>query len=556
MKRCYFFAACCLLIAACFSPAFAEFQKVTGNQLRDNYQGGCVWGDFTGDKFYDIIVFGTSGVEKIALFKNENGTVDTQPLGTGITACRDGGIAAGDHDGDGILDIAITGFYGVDGIDGILKIYRGSSGESFSEVFSGSEFQYSSLSWVDIDADGDLDLFVSGFVAPYYKTVCVYNNDSGFVEEAVSLPGFKSGDIAFGDYNQDGWPDLAITGETDDTETVKSAVYKNLGYGEFEETVFISTSLQNSSLAWFDYNADGNLDLFISGYEKSASPEQRLYIYKNSGSPNYDLVYSTWLAGVKNGKIICGDINNNGYGDIFLVGESSSGVGAFFYEYNSGTGKFESGQSLPPLGKGSSAAFADYDGDGDIDLFYCGQDTDTAEGESFLFENTCSTKNFAPPVASNLAADVDAGYLVLGWDAPSDDHTDPAALNYSLMVATVSRSSSTLSGCIASPFRGYNAPCRLNGSPGTIFAGITEGTTYFWNVRAIDAAGKAGHWADEQVVFVSGVPPSTVSNLTALPGTIDGEITLQWTAPGNDGTFGKCVSYEVKYSSTANTISN
>jgi len=549
VKRCSLFAVCYLLFVSC-RPIYAEFQD-TGIGFKGYYQGGCVWGDFAGDKFYDIIVFGTaSGGEQVSLFKNTAGTVSAMSLGTGIAPCRSGCIAGGDYDGDGILDIAITGFYGVGGIDGILKIYRGSSGESFSEVFSGSEFQYSSLSWVDIDADGDLDLFVSGFVAPYYKTVCVYNNDSGFVEEAVSLPGFQSGDIAFGDYNQDGWPDLAITGETDDSPTVKSTVYKNLGYGEFEETVFISTSVQNGSLAWFDYDGDGNLDLFISGYEKFASPEQRLYIYKNSGSPNYNLEFSTWLPGVVNGKIICGDVNNNGYGDVFLVGQSTATVGAFFYEYNNGTGKFELGQSLPPLGRGSLAAFADYDGDGDIDLFYCGQDTDTQKGESFLFENMCLTENLAPPVASNLAADVDAGYLVLGWDAPFDDHTSTAALNYSLMIATVSKSSSTLSGCLASPFGGYNAPCRLNGSPGTIFAGITEGTTYFWNVRAIDATGKAGPWADEQVVYVSGVPPSTVSNLTALPGTIDGEITLQWTAPGNDGTFGKCVSYDVRYSSS------
>ncbi|MBU3955128.1 VCBS repeat-containing protein, partial [bacterium] len=459
-------------------------------------------------------------------------------------------ICAGDYNGDGILDIAITGW------PGVLEIYKGSAGGFFTKMYSGSEFQYSSLSWVDLDADGDLDLFVSGYVQPSLKTVCVYNTAGGFVEEQFPLPGFQSGDIAFEDYNQDGWPDLAITGEIDLSATVKSAVYKNLGYGEFEETVFISTSVQNGSLAWFDYDADGDSDLFISGYEKFATPEERLYVYKNSGSPNYDLEFSTWLPCVVNGKIVCGDINNNGYGDVFLVGESASVAGAFFYEYNSATAKFELGQSLPPLGKGSLAAFADYDGDGDIDLFYCGQDTNTLSGKSFLFENKCVSTNAAPSAASNLNADVAAGYLVLGWDAPSDDWTFPAALNYSLMIATVTKSSSTLSGCIASPFRGYNAPCHIAGSPSTIFAGIVEGTTYFWNVRAIDAAGKVGPWAEEQVVYVSGVPPSAISNLTALPGAIDGVITLKWTAPGNDGTFGKCSSYRVKYSSVVGTVSD
>ncbi|MEA2081132.1 MAG: FG-GAP-like repeat-containing protein, partial [Elusimicrobiota bacterium] len=333
------------------------------------------------------------------------------------------------------------------------------------------------------------------------------------------------------------------------------AVYKNLGYGEFEKTIFISTSVQNGSFSWCDYDADGDLDLFLSGQELYVAVEERICVFENQGAGgNYELQYSTWLPGVKNGKIVTGDIDNDGDSDIFVVGQSSSGVGAFFYEYNSGT--FELGESLTPLGFGSSAAFADYDGDGDLDLYYCGQDTDTALGKSFLFDNQSAVSNDAPPAAANLNADVDAGYLVLGWDAPADDYTPAAALNYSLMIATVSRSSSTLSGCVASPFRGYNAPCRLSGGPGTIFAGITEGTTYFWDVRAIDGAGKIGPWAGEEVVFVSGVPPCPVSNLTALPGTIDGEITLQWTAPGNDGTFGKCISYDLRFSSTANHISN
>lgn len=551
MKRCSPFVGCFLLLVGCHW-LFAEFQD-PGITFKGYYQGGCVWGDFAGDAFYDLIAFGTaSGGEQISLFKNTAGSVNPFPLGTGMTGgIRSGDMRAGDYDGDGILDIAITGW------PGVLEFYKGSAGGFFTKMYSGSEFQYSSLSWVDLDADGDLDLFVSGYVQPSLKTVCVYNTADGFVEEQLPLPGFQSGDIAFEDYNQDGWPDLAITGETDLSGTVKSAVYKNLGYGEFEETVFISTSVQNGSLAWFDYDADGDSDLFISGYEKFATPEERLYIYKNSGYPNYDLEFSTWLPGVVNGKIICGDVDNDGDGDIFAVGQSASGAGAFFYEYSSATTKFELGQSLIPLGFGSSAAFADYDGDGDIDLYYCGQDTNTLSGKSFLCENKCVVANAAPSAASNLNADVNSGYLVLGWDAPADDITPSAALNYSLMIATVTKSSSTLSGCIASPFRGYNAPCRIAGSPGTIFAGIVEGTTYFWNVRAIDGAGQTGPWADEQVVYVSGVPPSSISNLTALPGSIDGVISLKWTAPGNDGTFGKCVSYDVRYSSSpANTISD
>ncbi|MCD6412964.1 MAG: VCBS repeat-containing protein [Elusimicrobia bacterium] len=539
--------------------SFASFTD-TGLSFKKFYQGGIVWGDFTQNGYYDIIVFGTTpSGNSITIYKNQNGTIDNNtPLGLGVSPqVRNGDIAAGDFNGDGVLDFALTGW------NGLLGIYKGTGKETspFSLEYSGSAFQYSSLAWVDIDADGDLDLIVSGHIAGtgYLKTVCVYNNGiSGFSEETLPIPGFQNGDIAFCDYNQDGWADMAITGDTSlsaSSPTVRSVVYKNLGYGEFEETVFISTALQNGSFAWFDYDADGDMDLFLTGYEKFATPEERVFIFRNKGSAsNYDLEFHTWLVGVNNGQIAAGDVDNDGDGDFFVVGGSTGEASAMLYTYDKTGGKFVLSEELSPLGRGGKAAFADYDADGDLDLFYCGQDTVTTQGQCFLYRNDVSS-NTPPGIPTGLNATVSAGYLVLTWNAPSDNETPSASLNYSLRIGTVSFSSNTVSGCVASPFLGYNTPCKIDGSPGTILAGIEEGVTYFWSVRSIDSGFETSGWSDEKVIFVKGVPPCAISNLTALPGDIDGEIKLCWTAPGNDGTFGKCVSYSVKYSST-NTISD
>ncbi|MCD6423519.1 MAG: VCBS repeat-containing protein [Elusimicrobia bacterium] len=519
------------------------------------YQGGVTWGDFDGDGDYEFIVFGTlpSG-QDVLRYDFENG-LPTNPFAKDPLISdnpRDGDIAAGDYDGDGILDIAITGW------PGLLKIYKGGGAGTFTEVFSGTSFEYSMCEWVDIDADGDLDLFASGHIAGTlsYKTICVYNNGGSFEEEEyTAIPGLQDGDLAFGDYNSDGWPDLAITGRYEITYStyiekhIVSKIYKNLGYGEFEETSYLTKEIQhNGSVVWFDYDADGDLDLFISGYEKFATPEQRVYIFENSGAPNYNLTISTYLVGVEEGQIIAGDVNNDGYGDLFLVGKSTNDADAILYQYNGI--KFVLAQRLYPLVYGA-AAFCDYDSDGDIDLFYCGKDTSTEQGKSLLYKNTTadSNSNSPPSAPANPTASVSEGYLVLTWDAPFDDKTSTSALNYSLRVGTVSFSSGTISGCLATPFLGYNPPAKIEGTPGIQLAGIKEGVTYFWSVRAIDSSFSVSAWTQEQTIYVTGVPPCGISNLTALPGDKDGEIKLYWTAPGNDGTFGKCSSYDVRFSS-------
>jgi len=536
----------------------------TEKPLRTYYDGGAVWGDFNNNGFCDLIVFGqTSLGDMVHRYNNIAGDISVFQQGTNIGAVNSGDISAADCNGNGILDIAITGW------PGALNIYAGRGNGFFDNIFSGSKFQNSSVSWVDIDADGDLDLFATGYdkekVA--WKSVVVHNSVGVFTEVEQDLPGFQDGSVAFADYNTDGWPDIAITGTTyyiyvDGIPMFPGApisvVYKNLGYGEFEEVCSLPP-LENGTVAWFDYNADGYIDLFISGKEEGQIPEERLYIYKNAGPPNYELVLSTWLTGVESGQVICGDINNDGYGDFFIVGSTSTstveGALARFYTYDNGSDLFQLYQELPGLSC-AAAAFYDYNNDGKLDLFYCGVEPASSQGKSFLYENQEASANLPPLVPSNAEASVSEGYLVLQWDAPDDDNTLSPGLNYSLRVGSVSFSSNTISGCLATPFLGYNPSAKLAGAPGINLAGIKEGVTYFWSVRAIDSAFASGGWTEEQFIFVAGVPPSSISNLTALPGSIDGAISLKWTAPGNDGTFGKCVSYDVRYSSTVNTISD
>ncbi|PIX15035.1 MAG: hypothetical protein COZ72_04525, partial [Elusimicrobia bacterium CG_4_8_14_3_um_filter_50_9] len=250
-----------LLLFLLILPSFLRGSFVdTGKTLQPYYNGGAIWGDFNNSGFNELIAFGqTADGDKLHRYNNNAGEIDELQGAAGIGAVNSGDISAADSNGNGILDAAITGW------PGVLKIYEGRGTGYFDEVFSGSKFQNSALAWVDIDADGDLDLFATGYDSGRgaWRSVMVHNDGGEFTEVELDIPGFQDGGAAFADYNRDGWPDLAVSGATYyiyvggtpmfPGESL-AIVYKNLGFGEFEEA-FVLPPLANASIAWFDYNA-------------------------------------------------------------------------------------------------------------------------------------------------------------------------------------------------------------------------------------------------------------------------------------------------------------
>jgi len=71
--------------------------------------------------------------------------------------------------------------------------------------------------WSDIDSDGDLDLLATGFLIgtsymKFYFLENKVNEGKGFVTKELFTEGFQNGNIACADYNNDGWIDIAVTG--------------------------------------------------------------------------------------------------------------------------------------------------------------------------------------------------------------------------------------------------------------------------------------------------------------------------------------------------------
>ncbi|MFT3753339.1 MAG: FG-GAP-like repeat-containing protein [Paludibacter sp.] len=198
---------------------------------------------------------------------------------------------------------------------------------------------------------------------------------------------FESG-AAWGDYNNDGLLDL-ITGGVSNNWAKITMFYKNNGNGTFTKVTHPFPNLDAANITWFDYNNDGNLDLFLAGQDDLGKYST---LYKNRGAAgNYEFeeVFQGTFEYVNNGGgnranryVIAGDVNNDGWVDIYLQGENESGRHAFLYKNLKGQGfeKVENPvngtQTFVQLNAGS-AAFGDYDGDGYLDLIASGYAADS-----------------------------------------------------------------------------------------------------------------------------------------------------------------------------------
>ncbi|MGB4842869.1 MAG: VCBS repeat-containing protein [Ferruginibacter sp.] len=478
-------------------------------------------------------------------------------------------VAWGDYNNDSKLDILITGLLG-------SKLYRNRGGNTFIEVtgLSMPKLAYSTVAWGDYDNDGDLDFVIAGFntaEGPLYgNTTTIYNNDAGvFNMLPARLTGISRGTVAWGDYDNDGDLDLLVTGDTTSTGLSGiTKIYKNMGRSVFSEQtsiVLIGISA-GASAAWADYDRDGDLDLVLSGginngnsriskiykndFPINSFTEQPIVLYPlqasslawgdydNDGDPdllltgldttflyknNYPLntfsqitVSPAGLTGVGQGSVKWGDYDNDGKLDIFLSGHTRGwpGVGpavAKLYR-NGGGNTFREVIITPVPLKGvslSSLALGDYNNDGRLDLLLTGKTDDAGATVTKLYRNTGGViANTAPSVPTDFTISVEDGFGIFHWTRSHDNTTPQDGLQYNLAISTDFRSVNKLSP-MADLGNGYRrVPAAgntnyMNSWAIKGFSGGIWGRTYYCAVQAIDNS-YAGSPFNVQKIYVKG----------------------------------------------------
>lgn len=289
------------------------------------------------------------------------------------------GAAFVDIDGDGDQDIYTSlKFFFINDGNGNFQLDQKNINEQSSGISNG-------VSFADIDNDGDMDLALAGSPSAIYFNE--NNSLSATADSPVSLEDKNHGwAAAWGDYDNDGFVDLLFTNPRGFLPLHQPCfLFKNNGDGRFtriEDFEFTQVMAAYTIPTWSDYDLDGDLDLFIGSGPAGSSA--RDFNYKNmlieTGTANFiridEAPLGTDLQDGQTYNFI--DFDNDMDFDIFLT--NYGGAPDRLYKNNNGI--YESLQNaLTVEGNNLANSWGDFDNDSFIDVII------TSENRTYYYQN-------------------------------------------------------------------------------------------------------------------------------------------------------------------------
>lgn len=262
--------------------------------LTPTWNGAIDLGDINNDGLLDLLITGQSDVGRISRIYLNNGTSfnEDNVWEQNLIALWKSSGQFGDLNNDGYLDLILTGDQGVN--SGISKVYI-NNGTTLEEntiwqTNIGGEY-HASISLGDYDNDGYLDLTVIGKTSTDHHRIYRNNRTTFNLVEQESgsggnLIGIYRGDIAWGDYDNNGYLDIISTGYEGHT-----TLYLNSGTFSsalVDPESHIPNLESGSALILADLNNDSKLDLIITGYEESLA-DDLIKVYINNITTNNSL---------------------------------------------------------------------------------------------------------------------------------------------------------------------------------------------------------------------------------------------------------------------------
>ncbi len=414
---------------------YSNIEKFTEmpTDIANTSQGSTDWGDFDNDGDLDLLI---SGSGALRIYKN-NGDHSFTDINAGLDGANKCESKWADFDNDGDLDLAVAK-------SGESIIYRNDGNSKFTNIEAGlAGLDYASMDWGDYDKDGDLDIVLIGKSSNSGKLKLYKNNGNGsFTHIETSLQGSFSGSVEFGDYDNDGYPDLLVTGLRNNSNSIAN-IYRNNGDGTFSDINAGLSSIYLGNATWGDYDNDGDLDILLAG-SNNGTKKTRIYRNDNNSFSEID----TNMPDVYYGQVKWGDYNNDGNLDVLMMGRTDDITTTFVKIFsNSGNNKFsEVGTNFSPIYNGG-VAWGDYDNDGDLDVI-------TAAGGSMagmssttkLYKNNIDRTNSKPSKPENLTTNFSNGVLNLKWDKSTDNSTPQNGLSYNISIGTSSGGTDIVAG--------------------------------------------------------------------------------------------------------------
>ncbi len=526
------FVVIALLLAAVPVWSQTDYFAVDVDDLFGLWYGESDWGDFDNDNDLDLLMAGyglVTGQGYNKFYRNDGNSVFTL-LTTDLLGTGNGTVRFADLDGDGDLDALVCGQV-ASNVD-TTRVYVNNSGV-FAD--SGTTLPRRVSSWMsvgDYDNDGDLDILLTGGTidAPSVGYVHILRNDGAFQFTPVEVltPGIRNGNAEFGDYNGDGWLDIALTGSAGSGNYI-SKILRGSPEGTFTDIDAGLYGLRYSRIAWVDYDCDGDLDVILSGSYSNEAPSL-FRLYRNDGGDTFTEVTQSNVQGERQGDLVWGDINNDGYADIIVNGLlTNTSIVENLYLYNTQTGFYENTQTLTYL-KYAAISLGDYDNDNRLDMSASGY-YDYQVYWNKLYHNIGVTANTPPTPPSGLNEVVSDNIVTLGWDPGSDAQTPAAGLTYNVRIGTTPGGHEVLPA-MANSATGWRKVARPGNAWQRNFYHLPDlpNGVYYWSVQAIDNAFAGSAFATERSFTVGTANEdqvlSPISGISARPNPFAGEIRI------------------------------
>jgi PKD repeat protein len=361
---------------------------------------------------------------------------------------------------------------------------------------------YSSIGWADYDNDGDLDLLITGQNKANTPISKIYRNEgnSSFTEQTgIVLKGINRSSVAWGDYDNDGYLDLLLSGLDQFSQNI-TRIYRNNGNNTFtEQTNIALAGVSFSSVAWGDYNNDNNLDILITGatgYTPNYYPVTK--IYRNNGNNTFTELTGLNVTGIYNGAAEWGDYNNDGLLDVLTIGDS--GVNFEFRIYlNNGQNGFRQLTSLNlPGAIACSSSSADYDSDGDLDIVFAGYSgallAEIYRNNLYMMAGKIKP-NMRPEAPTGLQSEVTPGTLKLSWSGVKTDETFFVNMSYNIRCKLANDPFWKVAP--QSSVDGYRSLNDLGNAQLNKNYTIKnpESGKYYWQVQAVDQSFSGSEWS-------------------------------------------------------------
>jgi hypothetical protein len=371
------------------------------------------WGDYDNDGWDDLLLDGPE------LWRNDgNGSFIDVTTTSGLGAVSGTGGVWGDYDNDGCLD---------------LFVYRQSMSQPDSLMRSNCDGTFSdatataaivdnqsyndcgdpanvtsptaAAAWADIDADGFLDLYLANYSCgangTYYVDTVFMNDGDGTFTEVSAQNGFASKatasrGVAPIDYDADGDVDIFVN----NYRLQANLFFDNDGDGSVTERALdVGLAGQLAGLnyfghtigsAWGDLDNDGDFDAIHANlaHPRFFDFSDKTQVLLNDGSGNFDDISGAWLEPASDAGLrfqethsvpVLADFDNDGALDLAVTCVYQGRPSDFYWGQGDGTFRLDSYHAGITTEDGWGVAAADYDHDGDVDLFASG-----------LFQNTAT----------------------------------------------------------------------------------------------------------------------------------------------------------------------